>query len=211
MLKKWGARNEAPDFTLPRPDQCLLAQFEKAKRVNKAQFEIADYAMSYAGASAHASLSAASSIKQLPADLGLLGFDESVIAYIEEEVAPKLIKTLEESAKASAAMSSYAFKKIRTAVLDNSVPAVKAVVKSTIPTAGNFFGNPAEGLHAAMSLAFLSGASASSAKPARRAFTASSRPTKPSESSRQPYVPTPKRGNAKGRFPRGRSSGRGRK
>ena len=116
---------------------------------------MAEHAMAFSGAAAHASLSAARSIKQLPADLRLLGLDESVITYIEEIAAPKLIQTLEESVKANAAISSNAFKKMRTAVLDNSVPAVKAVIKSTIPSAGNFFGNPAEGLHEAMSLAFV--------------------------------------------------------
>ena len=210
LLKKWGARNEAPDFAYPRPDQCLLAQFEKAKRSNKVQFEMAEHAMAFSGAAAHASLSVAKCIKHLPADLRLVGIDESAISYIEELVAPKLIKTLEDSVKANAAISSNAFKKMRTAVLDNAVPAVKAL-KTSIPSAGNFFGNPSEGLHEAMSLAFLSGASTSSAKPAasRRVFASSA--AKPSKSSRQPFVPAQKRGNARGRAPRGRSYGRGKK
>ena len=226
IRSKWANKEGAPFFASPKPDDALTSAFDHVKAKSKQTWSALDTAMSSAGASAHAVLSAESFLRCFLKDLPREPQDPEEMKTWREEVKSsfkkKVFTPLSEATSCLAAVVNNSVKEVRRLVVE--APAarnLKSTLKDVKPSSTSFFGNPTEKINSAISNSFMlnsmGGARGASAKfAATRKFSTTSKPStqsRPFASSKaQPwkknsYPANKKSGNANRRSGRGGRTG----
>lgn len=160
IRSKWANKEGAPYFAAPKPDDSLSASYDQVKTKHKQTWSALDTAMSSAGASAHAILSAESFLrcflKEIPKDFDDLGEYRSWREQIKESFKKSALVPMAEATTCLAAVVNNSVKEVRRLVVDASTSkSLKSCLKEAAPSATHFFGNPSERINSAISNSFM--------------------------------------------------------
>ena len=215
-LRKWADIEAATDFSALRGEDCLHGAFEAMRKKNPDHLKLATFAANAAGAAAHASLTAATAMDGVFAELKeAFAHDPNWTNWLSqttEKLKSSVVSPLQDSASCNAAAYGYASWQVRQAVIKEADKSIQSVLRSKPPSNGFYFGDPADSIHAQMSYAYMSSAvntkpSSSRSRPAfqSRSYMPKKKPPPPPPSSSSASKPS---GNAGGRSFRGGKGGR---
>ena len=179
MRSKWANKEGAPYFAAPKPDEALTSAFDHVKAKSKQSWNALDVAMSSAGASAHAILSAESYLrcflKSLPKEPQDKDDYKAWRGEVKEAFKKNVFTPIAEATSCLAAVVNNSVKEVRRLVVE--APAakhLKSTLKDVPPSATSFFGNPTERINSAISNSFMLNSMGSSRGQASR-FAAATR------------------------------------
>ena len=180
IRSKWANKEGAPYFASPKPDDSLTSAFDQVKAKHKQTWSALDTAMSSAGASAHAILSAESFLRHFVKDIPKDFQDIEEYRAWREEVKDSFKKNafspLAEATSCLAAVVNNSVKEVRCLVVDtSSARNLKSCLKEALPSATTFFGNPTERINSAISNSFMLSSMGSNRSTAAAKFTATTR------------------------------------
>ena len=166
QIRRWGNQASGPAFAAPKPDPFLAASFEEVKRSgsSKKPYESAVSSMTHFGASAHASLAAASFVQSFldmfPPIEAFWDMDAASYSEWQKALSPRfksgVLNPLSESVKISAVGFNRSLQEARRLVTDlPSASRLKSSLAEYVPTATHFFGNRSEDFNASLTHSFM--------------------------------------------------------
>ena len=200
-----------------RKDPCLHAQFEKLSKENKSFMDFAFSSMAASTAAAHAVSHAAAYMEEFVRNLSSVLPDPvwaSFCENAEKAVTADAILPLRDASRGLAHNFGRAVSFVRSGVIRHSDAAIQPVLRSSPPSSGFFFGDPAAQVSSSLNLAVMSSLIQRQRAPAsrggyfRRPATSSRGASSSTSTAASPSSASASKGKGAGRSFKGRGGGR---
>ena len=171
LTRRWSAPESG--FRPLRRDLCLHAQFEKLAKESKLLMDFALSSMAASSAAAHAVLHAAAFVGEFVRNLSSVSPDPAWASFCEDAVKAVTLDALHPLRDASLGLAHVfgrAASSIWSGVICHANSAIQPVLRSSPPSSGFFFGDPAAQVTSSNNLAVMSSLVQRQCTPASRGF-----------------------------------------
>ena len=171
VIRRWGAPDSG--FESFRRDPCLHSTFDKFSKDMKPFLDLAFSSMAASSAAAHAVSHASAYVDEFVRHLASVSSDPAwapFCADAEKSVSDNALLPLRDASRCLANVFGRSASTIRAGVVRLADSSIQSVLRSSPPSSGFFFGDPAAQVSSSMNLAVMSTLIQRQRAPASRGF-----------------------------------------